>query len=278
MTLGEKLRQARLEAGLSQRALCGEQITRNMLSQIENGAAKPSMETLLYLAHGVGKPVSYFLEEDVVLSPNPPVLEQAQAALVQGESALGILESYAAGDKVFDSLYYFLLSEACYREAERALLQEKVPYAGSLLEKTLEAGEKTLYPYPKTQALALEAWIGRKNPETLRENLDRLEKVLGPWKTRMALLLARDCLNNADPQGARFYLKQAEEDQGEKQILLGESYFQERNFSQAAKEFQKAEELAPKEELPSLYDRLEICFRELEDYKEAYHYAALQKA
>ena len=32
MELGEKLRLARLEAGLSQRALCGDEITRNMLS------------------------------------------------------------------------------------------------------------------------------------------------------------------------------------------------------------------------------------------------------
>ena len=50
MELGEKLRLARQEAGLSQRQLCGDVITRNMLSQIENGSAKPSMETLRYSA------------------------------------------------------------------------------------------------------------------------------------------------------------------------------------------------------------------------------------
>ena len=54
MELGEKLRKARLEAGLSQRQLCGEEITRNMLSLIENGSAKPSMKTLQYLAAGNG--------------------------------------------------------------------------------------------------------------------------------------------------------------------------------------------------------------------------------
>ena len=43
MELGEKILQARLEAGLSQRQLCGEEITRNMLSLIEHGNAKPSM-------------------------------------------------------------------------------------------------------------------------------------------------------------------------------------------------------------------------------------------
>ena len=39
--LGQRIRQARQEAGLSQRQLCGETITRNMLSQIESGKARP---------------------------------------------------------------------------------------------------------------------------------------------------------------------------------------------------------------------------------------------
>ena len=63
MTLGEKLKAARLEAGLSQRQLCGDVITRNMLSQIENGSARPSMDTLGYFAGKLGKPISWFLEE-----------------------------------------------------------------------------------------------------------------------------------------------------------------------------------------------------------------------
>ena len=56
MHLGEKIRQARLEAGLSQRQLCGETITRNMLSQIENGSANPSMATLRFLAESAHHP------------------------------------------------------------------------------------------------------------------------------------------------------------------------------------------------------------------------------
>ena len=64
MTIGEKLRTARLEAGLSQRQLCADVITRNMLSQIENGSARPSMDTLIFLAQQLNRPVSYFLEEE----------------------------------------------------------------------------------------------------------------------------------------------------------------------------------------------------------------------
>ena len=69
MSIGQRLKQARLEARLSQRQLCGDVITRNMLSQIENGSAKPSMDTLRYLAGELKKPVGYFLGEDAVLAP-----------------------------------------------------------------------------------------------------------------------------------------------------------------------------------------------------------------
>lgn len=64
MTMGEKIRHCRLEAGLSQRQLCQGIITRNMLSQIENGSAKPSLATLHALAARLGQNVQYFLDED----------------------------------------------------------------------------------------------------------------------------------------------------------------------------------------------------------------------
>ncbi len=91
MFLGEKLRQARLEAGLSQRALCGDVITRNMLSQIENGSAAPSMATLQYLAGRLEKPVSFFLEEAPAAASAHPMaeavalLEQARHLLEAGK-------------------------------------------------------------------------------------------------------------------------------------------------------------------------------------------------
>jgi transcriptional regulator with XRE-family HTH domain len=89
MDLGSKIRQARLDAGLSQRQLCGEEITRNMLSLIENGAAKPSMKTLTVLARRLGKPVGWFLEENAPdfsdLAGSADALRQAQEALSQGK-------------------------------------------------------------------------------------------------------------------------------------------------------------------------------------------------
>ena len=64
MELGRKILQAREAAGLSQRQLCGDVITRNMLSRIEHGTVRPSVSTLTYLAERLGKPISYFLDEE----------------------------------------------------------------------------------------------------------------------------------------------------------------------------------------------------------------------
>ena len=95
MELGQKLKQARMEANLSQRQLCGDTITRNMLSQIENGSAKPSMDTLRFLAAKLGKPVSYFLEE-LSASPNQNVMNTARDAFDAGvfSQVLAALSDY----------------------------------------------------------------------------------------------------------------------------------------------------------------------------------------
>jgi transcriptional regulator with XRE-family HTH domain len=93
MELGEKIRTVRLEMGLSQRQLCGEEITRNMLSLIEHGSARPSMKTLTLLAQRLGKPVSYFLDADAPdfssLTASGEALHQARKALAEGKDVYG---------------------------------------------------------------------------------------------------------------------------------------------------------------------------------------------
>lgn len=89
MTMGEKIRRSRIAAGLSQRQLCDGIVTRNMLSQIENGSANPSLPTLQALAQRLGQSVQYFLEENDA----PP---QAFCSLEQQDDGLLITWALAA--------------------------------------------------------------------------------------------------------------------------------------------------------------------------------------
>ncbi len=61
--LGERLRAARLEAGLSQSQLGSPHFTRAYVSAVELGKIQPSVKSLEYLADRLGKPVSYFMED-----------------------------------------------------------------------------------------------------------------------------------------------------------------------------------------------------------------------
>ena len=123
MTLGQRILQARQRAGLSQRQLCGDVITRNMLSLIENGSARPSMDTLAYLAERLGKPMGYFWEEANASSPNTDCMAQARAAYASGEFATGleILQEYRKPDEMFDDEYGLLKGLLLLSRAEQVL-------------------------------------------------------------------------------------------------------------------------------------------------------------
>ncbi len=259
MELGEKLRAARLEAGLSQRQLCGETITRNMLSLIENGSARPSMDTLKYLAGRLGKPVSFFLEEEAVCSPNQSVMESARGLYDAGEYAQAalVLEGYRQGDALFDREAALLGKLTLLALAEQAIREERKLYARELLEK---ARRETAYCSEELERrrLLLLGRIGCRVGDLLPDLDEEL------------LLRAREALEEGRLSRAAGLLEAAEDNRtGRWNFLRGEVYLAEKAFRQAARCYHRAESDYPRETA----SRLEQCYRELEDYKRAYEYA-----
>jgi len=63
-SLGSKIKKLRKELKMTQAQLAEPEMTKSMLSQIENGLAMPSMKNLQYIAKKLNKPVSYFLDEN----------------------------------------------------------------------------------------------------------------------------------------------------------------------------------------------------------------------
>lgn len=70
-TIGDKVKQLRKAKGLTQTDLAGDHMTKSMLSQIENGRALPSMNSLQFLAGRLGVDPGYFLEgeDEAELAP-----------------------------------------------------------------------------------------------------------------------------------------------------------------------------------------------------------------
>lgn len=268
MTLGEKIKQARLEAGLSQRQLCGEEVTRNMLSQIENGTARPSMATLSYFAARLGKTVSYFLEEDAVCSPNQEVMTQARAAVLNGMAAdaLKILENYRQPDGTFDAEFVLLSRLAALDAAEIALCKGQSIYAAGLLEELYEIPDGYCAEFLERRRLLL---LAQARPSLRREICRKL-----PSLDKELLLRARDALDRGDVDRSEHLLEAAEDRTApDWNFLRGEVYLARQKFSEAAACYHKAESAFPEK----CAARLERCYRELEDFKQAYIYACKQR-
>lgn len=269
MDLGQRILKARQEAGLSQRQLCGDEITRNMLSQIEHGTARPSMATLQYLAGRLGKNISYFLEEDPVDSPNYSCMQQARAAFAAGDHGLVCekLGSYRSPDPIFDPEYHLMRTLSLMALAEQAIKEDRQPYALSLLEQAGSAGEQTPLYTPGQERTRLLLLIKAGAP--LKPVLARLK-----GEDDILLLKAEDALSDGLPMRSAVLLDAAEDHEDPKwNLLRGKVHLVSEEFSLAVQCLHRAEESYPKETAPLL----ERCYRELEDFKQAYFYACKQR-
>lgn len=250
MTLGEKLRQARKEAGLSQRQLAGDEMTRNMLSQVENDLARPSLGSLQYLAQRLGKSVGYFLEGEQ--EPEAPALRSAREHYLQGQhrQALEQLVAQKARDGSLND-EMALLENLCRLElARKARLQGREKYARELLSSRSE----TVYWYRSLRLQwDLECWYCGLNPQ-----------LPGPedqWVEAQALA----CLPE-DPARAGAILDGFPRQDSRWYILRGRVCQAQEQWQQAIDCYLRAEKDQPGEVLP----RLEKCYEALEDFKSAY--------
>ena len=264
MELGEKLRQARLEAGMSQRQLCGDVITRNMLSQIENGSARPSMPTLQYLASRLGKSVGYFLEEETV-SENQSLIAHARRAFRAGEYAQArlVLQGFVHPDETFDLEYRFLMAKTTLHAARVAIEQGKTMYARQLLEELkIGANFKCL----ERERIMLLGQIADSDLPELCRRLEPLDEELylrarvaleeSKWERGLALVAAMELSEKSEVHLLRG------------QLLMGKLAYEE-----ASRCLAKAEADFPSQTIPLL----EQCYRELGDFKQAYAYACKQR-
>ena len=257
MNLGEKIKAARMEQGLSQRQLCGERITRNMLSQIENGSARPSMDTLAYLASRLGKSVSWFLEEQAVVSPNMEVMAQARELYIRQEyrKALERLDAYRSPDSLFDAEQQLLVALCCMQEAQTALEEARLPYAQQMLYRAASVSSPYLTEPVLLQLRLLRFRAGLERGELSWDDLLYARAEGEPDK---ALAILSACANQTAPQW---------------HLRMANAFFNREDYENAKKHYLSCEAEYPQAAIP----KLEHCCKEMGDYKGAYEYACRQR-
>ena len=146
MNIGKKIKDIRRQKKITQAELAKDIITRNMLSQIENGKATPSIPTLVHIADTLEVPVEYLISEDDNL------FDFTRKSFVEK-----LKKAYAA-KKYSDCIYIWessqkqsddeisLIMAYSYLEYGSILLSNgNLESAESMLKKSLEFAERTIY-------------------------------------------------------------------------------------------------------------------------------------
>ncbi len=258
--LGQRLREARVAAGLSQAQLGAPYYTRAHVSAIELGKIRPAMKSLEHLATKLGKPVSHFMED-------------RQLEEQRGERAVAIARAHQ------------LTAEGKAAEAIEILLP--------LLEEEQTRLERA--GVLRTLGRAYwEAGLGAKSATALQEALDIYQAngtVELIARARAQLGMALHLLMSYAEAAEHFSEALRAMARGELRdpvlkvhVLhnLGLTFYQRNEFSLALEHFERAEtegaDIGDPKWLASLFAAIGMSFHQLKDYDAALAYLGKSEA
>jgi transcriptional regulator with XRE-family HTH domain len=210
-SIGARLRQARLAAGLTQQQLAGDRYTKAYISALENGIAKPSMAALNYLAPRLGTTAS-----DILADPNIAWARvEVDLSMASGDwsTALAgytnLLET--AGERRARADFLLGIAECLCRLDRPAEAIRPATEAASLFAELGRLGDRTLAEYWLSSAQSQED----NNDEARALLYGVLERVragldLGPdFKTKVLIALASLEAYDEQPTKALAYAEEA---------------------------------------------------------------------
>jgi len=145
--LGERVRTARRERGMSQAQLAGEELTKGFISQVESGLVRPSVRSLQIIATRLGKSLDYFLGDAPLATEKRLAFHRlaAEAAAerqdwdtVRGEVSAGLECSPAKRER---AAFLRLLAQADLAASQREPAFDRINEALTLIEPAADAAE-----------------------------------------------------------------------------------------------------------------------------------------
>ncbi len=290
MTLGQKIKEARLERNMTQKEVVGDYITRNMLSKIENDSATPSVKTLEYLASALGLPAGYFMSDSGGDELTPEAVDKARACYRDRDyqAALELLDGVDIDGSGYADEVLLLKARASYALAKKTLEDGLPSMAQSLAEDAIFYEQKSMYSFAafKTEVLLFIAKcrlaIGDGFETAMEEYHDAYRRQgLGEM---YRLMMTDYFINTGDTEAAAGQMEQIIDISAgyepEYLMMKAKLELKRSNYQTAATQLRQAEEICgaggSRQFMSGLYAMLEECYKELDDFKMAYHYATKQ--
>lgn len=145
MNIGEKIKKIRTAKLMTQSDLAGSHITRNMLSQIENGSAQPSMATVLYIAQRLNVSPGFLLagEEDELMYFKSTEITNIKKAYTDKNYRL--CREMCKNSEWSDDELLLILAECCLAVGKEEFCNGYLRSAVDLFDEALGYCKETIY-------------------------------------------------------------------------------------------------------------------------------------
>jgi transcriptional regulator with XRE-family HTH domain len=289
MTIGEKIKKLRTDKLMSQTELAGSEITRNMLSQIEHGSATPSLNTINYIAARLNVSPGFLLAD-----------EEDERLYLKHNEISGIKKAYAS--KSF-ALCYDMCKSCSWRDDELMLILAKCSLyvgveefckgnlhsAAEHLDEALDYCAQTIYG---TEVISSEAsayfnYMELISP-TLTSNADSGDESDGVMLISDEFSIYSGLACEAEQGGWQSVphlserIARLSEDSSYSLHVRARLMMDEGEYSGAHELLHKllysASHELPEPMLYFVFCDLEICCKEIDDFKGAYEYSTSKMA
>ncbi len=266
--IGKKIKALRKAKGLTQSALAGNKITRNMLSSIENGIASPSLDSLEHIAEGLCVPVSYLISEDddLLFFQKKDKIEKIYRAYEAHNftACISIINSLAGTDSELN----YILAYSHLELGKQSIANGELITAQKNLEAALSYCKNT-----KIDTTHLEAQIPMYTSIAKNVQSPLLEFDYSKYKSALKdsmdfeffCYLTMDSTHTFEEPVYRLHME-------------AKALIKERNYTEAVKKLLNAAEILKKESynafvIFSIYTDLEHSYKQLYNYESAYLYS-----
>lgn len=281
MDIGKRIRQLRLSKLMTQADLAGDQITRNMLCNIERGTALPSLPTAMYLAGRLGVPVGLLLAEEGGEFPYRKMIEMPniRRAFAAGDftGCLSLLHSSFPAER--DDELSLLCAEAEFGAARNAFEEGRFRRAAAAFDRGVTAAGQTVYDTDSLRARTAVyfRYLSGVSP-TLSSDILPENEVAGArafGDEFCEYFMALDALENGRDGEVAAYLTRQEKSLYAARIralilMKKEEYGQAQEALEALFGNPK---LSVGALLYEIFGDLDLCCRKNDDYKRAYEFA-----
>ena len=196
-TLGERVRAARHDAGLSQAQLAGGELTKGFISQIESGLVRPSIRSLQHIASTLGRPLDYFIADEPLAAAKRVTFHrlaaEAAAERLDWEAAHEAAEAglRVAVDPAERATFLRLLASAALYQGRREEAFDRVTEGLALLDVAKQPVDvaRLLYVRGLAYGEAGQLVASTEAFETVRDIVERYEIIDPRLRARVSVAL-----------------------------------------------------------------------------------------